>query len=718
MVKLPIERLGRELSLSTGTKASRITIKRIFDIVVCCLALLPLLPVFALIALGIRQSSPGPVLYYATRVGLNGKLFTMYKFRTMHQVHGDRSASVITAKNDQRIYGFGQLLRRLKLDELPQLFNILKGEMSLVGPRPEDPHIVEQYYSSEDFETLSVLPGLTSPGSIYYYTLGEALLTEDNVEDLYVERLLPLKLAMDTEYVREQSFPGDFRIMIQTLLVVLSMAVGRFVKPKASEQTAMETGAVWAGAVPQRANSEIPVFGETGNVYTSSNLSESPPLPEPAARPEKPAVREEFLPFALPDIDESELSEIKEVLDTGWITTGPKTRQFEAAFAEAVGAGHAVAVNSCTAAMHLALEAISLQPGDFVLTSPYTFAATAEVIRYFDATPVFVDVEHDTLNLDPNALAMTVEDLSSFLTGKCEPKTKAVLRAVGTDPQQQQAARSGSMKAIIPIHIAGLPADLDPIYAIAAQYGLAVIEDAAHAFPAAYKGSRIGQDCETGVKAKVTSLTCYSFYSTKTITTGEGGMICTKDEDLAERCRMMSLHGISKDAWKRYTAEGSWFYEIVAPGFKYNLTDVAAAMGLAQLRKADRMWSRRQEIASLYNEAFQSIPALQTPADRADCQHAWHLYPLRLNLDRLSVSRNRFLDELKASQIGTSVHFIPLHLHPYYREKYGFESTDFPIALQEFQRVVSLPIYSRMSNRDVTDVVSAVTKVVEQCQIQ
>lgn len=378
-----------------------------------------------------------------------------------------------------------------------------------------------------------------------------------------------------------------------------------------------------------------------------------------------------FLPFALPDIDETELAEVREALLSGWVTTGPKTRQFEAEFAQAVGAKHAIAVNSCTAAMHLALEAIGLARGDEVITTPYTFAATAEVIRYFDARPVLVDICPDDFNLNPDLL---------------------------------EAAITPRTKAIIPIHIAGLPADLDAIQAVAQKHGLAVIEDAAHAFPTSYKGRMIGQ---------ISDFTCFSFYATKTITTGEGGMICTDNDAWAERCRIMALHGISKDAWKRYTAEGSWYYEIIAPGYKYNLTDVAAAMGLAQLRKADRMWGRRREIAQMYNHAFADHPALQIPTDRPDCQHAWHLYMLRLHPEQLAIDRAEFVVKLKEHNIGSSVHFIPLHLHPYYRDTYGYQPEQFPAAYQQFQREISLPIYSKMSNNDVQRVIQAVLTIAE-----
>ena len=381
-------------------------------------------------------------------------------------------------------------------------------------------------------------------------------------------------------------------------------------------------------------------------------------------------MRAAHLAFALPDVDQAEIAAITEVIRSGWVTTGPVAQQFELEFGKSVGAPQAVAVNSGTAAMHLALEAIGLKEGDEVITTPYTFAATAEVVRYFNATPVLVDVDPVTLNIDPGRIEAAVTD-----------KTRAIL----------------------PVHMAGQPADMDPILEIAARHKLPVVEDAAHAFPARYKGRMIGSFGD---------LTCYSFYATKTITTGEGGMVTTANAEWADRCRVMRLHGISKDAWKRYTAEGSWYYEIVAPGFKYNLTDIAAAMGLAQLAKADRMWRRRVDIARRYGEAFGSVPELQVPEVMPWAGHAWQLYLLRLNVDRLKISRGQFIEELKARRIGSSVHFIPLHLHPYYREKYGYAPEDFPVAYAQYQRVVSLPVYSKMTDQDVEDVVDAVVDIV------
>jgi perosamine synthetase len=386
----------------------------------------------------------------------------------------------------------------------------------------------------------------------------------------------------------------------------------------------------------------------------------------------KSRTRLAFLPFALPDIDETEFHEVKEALQSGWITTGPKTKKFEAKFAKAVGAKHAIAVNSCTAAMHLALEALGVRQGDEVVTSPYTFAATAEVIRYFDARPVFVDVEPRFLNLNSDLIEQAVT-----------PKTKIIL----------------------PVHLGGMPAEMDAIRDVAIRHGIPVIEDAAHAFPSSYKRKSIGS---------ISEFTCFSFYATKSNTTGEGGMITTDNDDWADRCRIMSLHGISKDAWKRYSAEGSWYYEIVAPGYKYNMTDIAAAMGLAQLHKADAMHARRKVIAGMYNEAFKHNTVLQIPADEPKMQHAWHLYMLRLHLEAMTIDRGRFIEEMKKKGIGCSVHFIPLHIHPYYRDLYGFKPEDFPVAYREYTREVSLPIYSKMTDQDVVRVIDGVFAIVKK----
>jgi dTDP-4-amino-4,6-dideoxygalactose transaminase len=397
---------------------------------------------------------------------------------------------------------------------------------------------------------------------------------------------------------------------------------------------------------------------------------------------EKATVSNHFLPFALPVIEEEEISEVLDVLKSGWITTGPKVKLFEREFAEYIGCKHAIAVNSCTAALHLALEAIGIREGDEIITSPMTFAATSEVIRYFKARPIFVDIDSTTMNLDVELLENTVQRKCGSGNGK-------------------------RLKAIIPVHYAGYPCDMDALMALASRYNLRIIEDAAHAFPTFYKRKMIGTFGD---------ITCFSFYATKNITTGEGGMITTENEEYADRMRIMSLHGISKDAWKRYTAEGSWYYEIIAPGYKYNLTDIAAGLGVAQLRKADAFLKRRMQIADRYHEAFQELNELDLPLaveEKEGTTHSWHLYVIRLNLQRLQIDRNKFIDELSRKGIGTSVHFIPLHIHPYYRENYGYQPEDFPVAYETYRRIISLPIYAKMTDNDVTRVIESVTDIVK-----
>ncbi|GAB4319729.1 MAG: UDP-4-amino-4,6-dideoxy-N-acetyl-beta-L-altrosami ne transaminase [Candidatus Zixiibacteriota bacterium] len=384
-------------------------------------------------------------------------------------------------------------------------------------------------------------------------------------------------------------------------------------------------------------------------------------------------MRKHFLPFASPSIGEEEIAEVVETLRGGWLTTGPRAKRFEEQFAEYVGATFAVAVNSCTAALHLALESIGVGAGDEIITTPMTFAATGEVIRYLGATPVFVDVDPATMNIDSSLIS-------------------------------EALSRCRNPRAVLPVHIAGLPSDLDAIIEIARRYDLRVIEDAAHALPTRYKGRMIGS---------IGDVTCFSFYSTKTLTTGEGGMATTNDAGLADRMRIMSLHGISKDAWKRYTAQGSWYYEILAPGYKYNMPDIMAALGLVQLRRVDEMHKRRTEIARQYSHAFAELgDCLDVPPD-ADTggQHAWHLYIIKLRLDRLSIDRDGFIEEMKRHNIGCSVHFIPLHMHPYYRDAYGFKPDDFPHAHAVYKRIVSLPIYPGMTDDDVADVVGAVADI-------
>lgn len=376
---------------------------------------------------------------------------------------------------------------------------------------------------------------------------------------------------------------------------------------------------------------------------------------------------------------------MRKVLESGWITTGPGAAEFESEFGAYVGASHSVAVNSCTAALHLGLEAMGVTEGDEVITTPYTFASSSEVIHYLKAKPVFVDVERTTLNLDPELV---------------------------------EAAVSSRTKVILPVHMAGHPAKLDHLYRIAADHGLSVLEDCAHALPAYSGGRRIGADLDRAAYAGMGGhATCFSFYATKTLTTGEGGMLCTDDAAIAERARIMALHGMSRDAWKRYTEAGDWQYEVVAPGYKYNLGDIAAALGLVQLSKLERMWERRRELAGLYTAAFADRAEVELPVEESGCVHSWHLYPLRLNLDRLTIDRARFVDEMKSRGVGTSVHFIPLHTHPYYREEYGYAPMDFPVAYQEFTREVSLPIYSAMGDEEVDAVIKAALEILTRYSV-
>ena len=341
-------------------------------------------------------------------------------------------------------------------------------------------------------------------------------------------------------------------------------------------------------------------------------------------------MRDTFLPFALPDVDDAELLQIKEALDSGWVTTGPKTQQFEAEFAAAVGAKHAVAVNSCTAAMHLALEAIGLRPGDEVITTPYTFAATAEVVRYFDAKP---------------GAGGRGPPLPEHRPSPDRGRHQPAHQGHHPGPHRRPAGRDGRHRR----H----RRQTRPRRRRRRRPRLSHQLQRPH--------DRLRRLCSGTHQASfiLPHFTCFSFYATKTLTTGEGGMITTDDDALAERCRIMALHGISKDAWKRYTAEGSWYYEIIAPGYKYNMTDIAAGMGLAQLAKAERMALRRREIAQRFTHAFGNLPQLQVPHDRSDCQHAWHLYMLRLNLDQLRIDRARFIEAIEATPHRRQRAFYP-----------------------------------------------------------
>jgi len=381
--------------------------------------------------------------------------------------------------------------------------------------------------------------------------------------------------------------------------------------------------------------------------------------------------RPTFLPFSPPAITEEEIAAVVETLRSNWITTGPKTKQFEREFAAYLGAESALGLNSCTAGLHLALAALGIGPGDEVITTPMTFCSSVNVIEHVGATPVLADIEPDTLTLDPACVAQAIT-----------PRTRAIL----------------------PVHYAGHPADMAPLLELARAHDLYVVEDAAHALPARYRGRTIGT---------LGDLTAFSFYATKNLTTAEGGML-TGSPELVEKARLLSLHGMSRDAWKRYEKGGSWYYEVVTAGFKDNMTDIAAAIGLVQLHRLKAMQARRRAIVQQYHAAFGPLAELEAPTERAEAQSAWHLYALRLHLDRLQIDRSRFIEEMSARNIGTSVHFIPIHLHPYYRDKYGFGSEDFPVAYREYQRLVSLPLHPGLTDGDVADVIAAVKDIVER----
>lgn len=390
--------------------------------------------------------------------------------------------------------------------------------------------------------------------------------------------------------------------------------------------------------------------------------------------------RDTFLPYALPSIGEAEIAEVVDSLRSGWITTGPKVKRFEAAFAEYVGAPHAVAVNSCTAGLQIALHALDVGAGDEVIIPTITFCATANVVVQLGATPVLVDVGED-LNIDPLAAEAAIT-----------PKTRAIM----------------------PVHYGGQACDLEAIYRLAAAHGLAVVEDAAHAVATEYRGRRIGSAFDDRWARPAGRATVFSFYAIKNLTTGEGGMVTTDDPQLAERCRRLSLHGMSRDAWQRYTNVGSWYYEVVEPGYKQNMTDIQASIGLHQLERIDDFTRVRQRYAELYDAAFADIPEVGVPIRHADRNHTFHLYPVRFSADRLRTGRDEIIQELRRCNIGTSVHFIPVHAHPYYRQTFGYADTDFPNASRIFPELVSLPLYPAMSDEDVVSVCRAVRAVVEQ----
>ncbi len=398
------------------------------------------------------------------------------------------------------------------------------------------------------------------------------------------------------------------------------------------------------------------------------------------------------VPFFRPSIGEAEIAEVVGCLRSGWLTTGPTTKRFEAAFAEQVRAKHAVAVNSCTAALHLAVEALGLSAGQAVLVPTMTFAATAEVVRYQGAIPILVDCDPLTTNMDL-ADAVRKLDLLRSQTSRTLPPD---LRSVG----------------MIPVHVGGAMMDVDRIKAFAKAHGLWVVEDAAHAFPAAWRPAPglPWQRCGEGTAA----VSCYSFYANKTITTGEGGMAVTDDAALADRVRLMSLHGLSHDAWKRYSGGSSWDYRILAPGFKYNMTDIAAAIGVKQLERAEAMRAERESLAMRYRSELADVDELELPSVPADRIHSWHLFAIRLHLDRLTIDRNQFIDQLRERGVGCSVHWRPLHLHPYYAEQFGWRPEEFPVATALWQRSITLPLFPGMRDEERQHVVNVIHDICRQ----
>lgn len=387
--------------------------------------------------------------------------------------------------------------------------------------------------------------------------------------------------------------------------------------------------------------------------------------------------RKKFLPFALPYIRKEEIMGVVKTLKSGWLTTGPTTKLFEEKFGSYVGTAHSAALNSATAGLFLSLAALGVKKGDNVITTPYTFCATYNVILENNANLILADVKEDDYNISP----LEIEKVSK---GK-------------------------KITAIIPVHFAGVPCDMDEILTLAKKIQAWVIEDAAHALSAEYKGKKIGD-----ISGYAGDATVFSFYATKNITTGEGGMVTTKSKKLRDLIAVLGLHGISKDAWKRYSSEGSWYYEVTHAGYKYNMTDLAAAMGLEQLKRADFLLKKRENIAEYYTKELEYVDGISVPFSFKEKRDARHLYIIRVNEKTLKISRNQFIEKLKEANIGVSMHFIPAHLHPYYRKRFGFRPSDYPVATKLYQESISLPIYPKMSKQDVSYVAGKVKELAKQ----
>jgi dTDP-4-amino-4,6-dideoxygalactose transaminase len=396
----------------------------------------------------------------------------------------------------------------------------------------------------------------------------------------------------------------------------------------------------------------------------------------PSNKPQKIEV-----PFHRASITDAEIDEVVKVLRSGWITSGPLVKQFEQAFAEYIGCTHAVALNSCTAGLHLALEALGIERGDAVVVPTMTFAATAEVVRYLDANPVFIDCREEDFNMDTAQLP------------------EVIAGAQATAP----------VRAVIPVHYGGQIGEVNSLKDTAAEHGLKIIEDAAHCCPAKFRDNDAADWQNVG---SIGDVAAFSFYANKTITTGEGGMAITEDSALEERMRIMSLHGMSRDAWKRFSKEGSYYYEIVAPGYKYNLTDIAAAIGVHQLKRADELHRERTRIADYYSTQLGDMEEVILPRLMPHRLHSWHLYVIRLKVDRLTIDRKAFVEALRELGITTSVHWMPLHMHPYYRDKYGYHPEDFPVAARLYDEVLTLPLFPGMTDEQLDHVVSSVRSTI------
>lgn len=420
-------------------------------------------------------------------------------------------------------------------------------------------------------------------------------------------------------------------------------------------------------------------------------LSERIPQLESLEEQLKPQARLQ-VPFFRAAITQVEIDEVSDTLRSGWLTSGPKVKLFEKSFAEAVGAEHAVSLNSCTAALHLAVDALALKAGQAVLVPTMTFAATAEIVRYQGAIPILVDCDPVTANMDLNDAARKIELLKrGRLPGGIPDDTPVV--------------------GMIPVHVGGLMMAIDEVRNFATEHGLWVVEDAAHAFPSSWRKNPESpwQKCGAGTA----EVTCFSFYANKTITTGEGGMAVTNNSALADRMRLMSLHGLSHDAWQRYSGGRNWDYEIMAPGFKYNLTDIAAAIGIHQLARAQEMWQERNNIANYYFENLADVSEIELPPQDTNRIHSWHLFPVKLRLEQLSIDRSGFIEELREAGVGYSVHWRPLHLHPYYKETFGWRPEDLPVATALWERFVSLPIFPGML-QDELEYVTATVKAISR----